>query len=291
MKTHKCSCGNDIPNTAKTINGFNISTKGRKHCYVCLPAGLSINEKRKVENKAILEKLVKENITYSGVVRGLGRQPSGGAVTALKKQLQFYHIDTSHFKGQGWKVNGPYVGRTPEEILVLRPKGSFREGVSILRKAMIKSGIPYKCLECMLEGMWYNKPLRLQIDHRNGDGLDNRKDNLRFLCPNCHSQTSTFCSLNSARSRARKEPKPICCLDCSGQLSEYSKTGVCRPCTNKRVGNKKAKSAPDLVLLVHQVKELGFSATGKLHQVSHTVVRRWIKKFNLDVAGRKFARI
>lgn len=54
--------------------------------------------------------------------------------------------------------------------------------------------IEYKCLECDNEGIWNNKILSLQLDHINGIRNDNRIENLRFLCPNCHSQTDTFCS-------------------------------------------------------------------------------------------------
>lgn len=43
-----------------------------------------------------------------------------------------------------------------------------------------------------LSGSWNNKELKLDLDHINGDPTDNRLDNLRFLCPNCHSQTNTY---------------------------------------------------------------------------------------------------
>lgn len=53
-----------------------------------------------------------------------------------------------------------------------------------------------ECEECRLPPEWNGKSLRLQIDHRNGVPTDNRLENLRLLCPNCHSQTSTFCGRN-----------------------------------------------------------------------------------------------
>ena len=52
--------------------------------------------------------------------------------------------------------------------------------------------IPYLCQKCGNSGEWNGKILKLQIDHINGIYNDNRLVNLRFLCPNCHSQTETF---------------------------------------------------------------------------------------------------
>lgn len=52
------------------------------------------------------------------------------------------------------------------------------------------------CAECGLSDEWNDKPLVLQLDHIDGDPTNDLKENLRWLCPNCHSQTETFCGRN-----------------------------------------------------------------------------------------------
>ena len=57
-----------------------------------------------------------------------------------------------------------------------------------------------KCSECGCASSWNGKPLTLELDHIDGDSMHNHKDNLRLLCPNCHSQTDTYRAKNKGNS-------------------------------------------------------------------------------------------
>ncbi|GAA2289718.1 hypothetical protein GCM10010149_40760 [Nonomuraea roseoviolacea subsp. roseoviolacea] len=78
------------------------------------------------------------------------------------------------------------------------PPESIREKAPTLRRALREAGVPYACAACRIDGTWQGKPLTLHVDHMNGNWLDNRLEIVRFLCPNCHSQTDNYAGRGKA---------------------------------------------------------------------------------------------
>lgn len=107
---------------------------------------------------------------------------------------------------------------------------------STVKRVIIRNNlIKYECMECKNIGQWNNKPLILQLEHINGLPNDNRKENLAFLCPNCHSQTSTFGACNKEIKVVRVVKEITACTDeiessPSVNSSLYNKTTQLQKC-------------------------------------------------------------
>lgn len=108
--------------------------------------------------------------------------------TAICKFIKEGNVNISHFK----KCKGREYSL--EEIF---SKGAQRRNFTVKKHLIEKNLIPYECLHCKNNGTWNDIKLVLELDHINGDPLDNNLANLRFLCPNCHSQTNTSKGKNS----------------------------------------------------------------------------------------------
>jgi 5-methylcytosine-specific restriction endonuclease McrA len=74
-------------------------------------------------------------------------------------------------------------------------------GVKVLRRYFYEKD--YSCSECGISD-WNGKELRLELDHIDGDSTNNLVENLRLLCPNCHSQTPTYKAKNIGRGRKNR---------------------------------------------------------------------------------------
>jgi 5-methylcytosine-specific restriction endonuclease McrA len=146
--------------------------------------------------REIIEDAVKNSSSYADVMRKLGIKCTGGNHGHIKGVIAKYGINTSHFLGRRTNCGASHTGgpasKSAREILTLNNPGSITTKAFQLRRALIEIGREYCCAECGLADFWNGKELTLQVDHINGDKHDNRPENLRFLCPNCHSQTQNW---------------------------------------------------------------------------------------------------
>lgn len=137
--------------------------------------------------KDILQKLASESTSVAQVIRKLGLKEAGGNYSHIRRRLTQLEIDTSHFvKYTNFLVHG--INKKDWSAILVYNENGRREKAHRLRRAMIESGVTYQCVKCGLIEEWNDKKLVLEVNHKNGNWLDNRKDNLEFLCPNCHSQ-------------------------------------------------------------------------------------------------------
>lgn len=155
--------------------------------------------KRKWTDTQFVE-AVKKSRSIRQVLTFLGLDYEGGAnYETVWNTVERLGIDISHWTGKGSNRGVNHTGGDPrlsaEEILVLNRKGR-KEHIHKVRRSLLERGVPELCSECGQNSIWKEKHLQLVIDHRNGNSLDNRRENLRFLCPNCHSQTENFGTRN-----------------------------------------------------------------------------------------------
>lgn len=140
--------------------------------------------------------IVQNSNSYSDCLRALGLTTKGGSsLDILKRRIAELNCSIKHF-GKYINQKNPYARYELDDILI---ENSSYANISRLKKRLVNENrLEYKCAICGLTD-WLGKEITLQLDHINGINNDHRIENLRFLCPNCHSQTDTYAGKNIGR--------------------------------------------------------------------------------------------
>jgi hypothetical protein len=148
-------------------------------------------------SKHTLSKAIAESYSLMDALRKLigDRTKNGHHMRLIHRYIKEYNIDISHFgshhertKHGTKQFHGDQF--TDEQLFIVDSKGARRTIHD--RFERIHPALKCEMTECSVIDSWNNKPIILQLDHINGIDTDCRLTNLRWLCPNCHSQTSTF---------------------------------------------------------------------------------------------------
>lgn len=161
------------------------------------------NKIYKLSDEQFVE-LLKNSSTISEVLFKLGYSVKGNSwgFAKIRQRMSDLNLDGSVFKGKSPITKyGSLHKVNASDIL----KPNCKHARSVLRRYVIKNNlIPYRCAICGCVE-WQGRTLSLELDHINGINNDNRIENLRFLCPNCHSQTTTYGSRNQQRNDSEYE--------------------------------------------------------------------------------------
>lgn len=219
--------------------------------------------------------IVKESISYSEILRKIGLQVTGGNMNTVKDRIIAENINIEHILL--YKVNPNRSAALPlEEILVKNSPIHSSKGlkVRLIREGILKN----ECVKCGTGPKWQGEPLTLELDHIDGDNRNNERENLRILCPNCHSQTETFGGKNIKRIKPERK---YYCLECYSEVYRGSKK--CVDCSNSKSQKVERPSKETLKLLILSKP---FTQIGKDYGVTDNAVRKWCKRYGLPTTKR-----
>lgn len=190
--------------------------------------------------------VVRKSRTVREALVKMGVAPKGGNYGAFYRRVEKLGLDISHIKSN-------------------KHKKILRDSSRVTKMQLLKN-VSYSCSICGLSD-WLSKPITLEMDHIDGNSTNNTIENLRLLCPNCHSQTPTFRGKNKGRA------SPINRCECGVLIWRTSRQcGDCNAKTREKI------TWPPVEQLLQMVGEFGVTETGRLLGVSGNSVSKRLRK-------------
>ena len=214
-----------------------------------------------------LREIVENSFSMNEVIDKLGYTThSGGSHNTVKKRIELYDIDISHFSS----IRG--VKRTEENVFI---ENSTASQATLRRWYKKGEYTPYICSICGQEPIWQGKDLTLILDHINGSNHDDRLENLRWVCPNCNQQLDTT---NGKNLRNKNKDNKILnyCIDCGKEISRGAMR--CISCEQARRYSEKPITREELKRLIRTTP---FTKIGEQFGVSDNAIRKWCDSYNL----------
>lgn len=209
--------------------------------------------------KEEIETLFIEHKNINRILRHLNLNSNGsGNYRTFKQHCYNLGIKIPEHKCKGTcGFNNP---KKPIEFLLKENSDCSKHNLK--RRLLNENILENKCHICGITE-WNGKKLSLHLDHINGVNNDNRLENLRILCPNCHSQTETYSGKNLRKKHY-----------CACGLERHKESSICIKCSKKK---QRKVERPPYNQLVEEVSKFGYSAIGRKYCVSDNGIRKWIK--------------
>lgn len=149
--------------------------------------------------KEKLQKVADKCFSFRQMIFEFGLKETGGNYSNIQARCKEFGVDTSHFFGMGWnKLGHPSFQKNGEPLENFFTKGDKKKSANV-KARLINNGLKdYLCENCGISE-WLGGRIVIELHHLNGDPTDNRLENLKLLCPNCHSQTHNYCKRNELR--------------------------------------------------------------------------------------------
>jgi hypothetical protein len=207
--------------------------------------------------KDLLEEIVKKSNSLKEALENIGLRSAGGNFKTIKKYLEIYNIDTSHFT-QKWEVMVNKMRNSKIDLsLVLVENSTYSR--THLKNRLYEDGLKNRVCEiCGQDENWNGMKISLILDHINGVYNDNRLENLRIVCPNCNAGLETHCGKNISRKKDIKKKSKV------------------------RLSRRKVER-PSYEVLKAEIIKNGYSSTGRKYGVSDNAIRKWLKIYENEL--------